>query len=104
MSKDAQQLWDAIVPMLVQRGVAKEIDAAALELLCFWWGRYQSLRRKRKESYQLDCRLAMASKQWQALAAKFGLTPADRARLEIPEGEDPSNPFEAFLKSRMSRN
>lgn len=104
MGKDAAELWDVIVPHLVGRGVAKATDAAALELLCFWWGKWRILSRKKRDDLQHDSRLAMASKQWNAIAAKFGLTPADRARLEVPEGGDLKNPFEAFMQRSLSSN
>ena len=102
MPKEAGEFWDQIVPSLENKGVAKAIDAAALELMCIWWARLKKLQRMKKDNYQTDCRLAMASKQWQSLAAKFGLTPADRARLEVQSGADETNPLEQMVAYQPS--
>lgn len=102
MSKDAQKLWDYLVPRLAEKGVATDIDVPVLEQLCWWWARLKKLQRKRKgtDDYQFDCRLAMTSKQFHALAAKCGVTPIDRARLEVASGNDPSNPLEKLLNDQ----
>ena len=104
MSPDAQEFWDRHVPHLVGAGLATAIDAPALEQLCYWWGKLAKLKRKRGDSRELDLRISKAQDQWNALAAKFGFTPVDRTRIETPTAADSGNPFEQFLKDRMSPN
>ncbi len=50
LTPGARQAWDRIVPLLERMGVVGEIDAAALELWCTWFDRWQRLvRTLRKE-------------------------------------------------------
>lgn len=104
LSKAAAKHWDDLVPMLTAKGVTKSVDAPVLELLCLWWDRIQELKAVKEKDYRIDCRLAMATKQWHGLASKLGLTPVDRSRIELKTGEDTTNPFETFLKNRLSNN
>ena len=103
LGKIASKFWDAVVPDLHRRGVAKAIDASSLELLCVWWERVQELKAIEDKDYRIDCRLSMASKQYHQLAAKFGMTPADRTRIavELTDGAA-DNPFIQFLKQRLA--
>jgi len=92
----AGEFWDRWVPHLVALGVAKEIDTPALEQMCFWWGRAKDLRRLlqkiskaalTKEYFRVQVLAAQADKTFNQVASRFGLTPADRARLrsELPQ-------------------
>jgi phage terminase small subunit len=86
----AGEFWDAWVPHLVALGVAKEIDSLALEQMCFWWGSAKELRKilqkiskaaLTKEYFRVQVLTAQADKSFNHIASRFGLTPADRARL-----------------------
>lgn len=108
MSKEASQHWDEIVPQLVSHGVAKKSDQSALIAMCEAWSEYRAaLRRRPKNTEQRKLRrieIKSFLDDWRQLASRFGLTPADRAKLEVAPGDDQTNPFEVFLKQRMQQN
>jgi P27 family predicted phage terminase small subunit len=93
---EARACWESVVAPLVALKVAKAIDQPALVALCEWWARYRlySSRLDRPETIDLDVldqsRLvriaANAWSEFSRLAARFGLTPADRQRLRV-QGE-----------------
>ncbi len=102
LSADAKKLWELVVPPLIAKRVATAVDAPALEAMCTAWGEYQSARRIK--AYDLDDKrkrqmlMNAALKNWRDLAATFGLTPADRAKLEVgPDGEE-TNRIKAFMQ------
>jgi hypothetical protein len=39
-----------------------------------------------------------AGKRWEAFCAKFGLTPSDRVRLSVGDGENPDAEEERFFR------
>lgn len=105
MSKDAAEHWDEVVPKLIAKGVATEIDAPALLAMCNCWANYCKAERTKPipgRGRERQMEINGYLREWRSLAAKFGLTPVDRARIETGEGADPSNPFEQFMKARMS--
>ena len=119
LSPIAADLWDLVVPGLVAQGVAGERDTPALVSMCEWWSLYRvnmdrlyqtagGQARKvplaGKPARALQIGAAEASRQFQALAARFGLTPADRARLKTPEQPPAADPFEEFLHAGGSPN
>lgn len=104
MSREAQTLWDAIVPPLAEKGIAVAVDSPALEAMCEAWAEYKvakGLRTKTLEDKARQGRMINnARRAWVEIASRFGLTPADRARLEIQAGADESNPFEMLLNDQ----
>lgn len=93
---DAARLWDGYVPQLVRMGVAKSVDAPALEDMCRWWGRLQVLNRKKdQQDYRTLTLAAMCAKQCRDYFSRFGMTASDRARLSV--GETPSTLAKEFL-------
>src|SRR5688500_16804946 len=42
LTGEARAHWDAVVPALVANGTAKELDTAALTMLCEAWGLYRA--------------------------------------------------------------
>lgn len=110
LSKDASAHWDFVVPLLASRGVATEADTPALIAMCNCWSNYMTAERSKPikglpgagRARQMEINGYL--REWRAFAAKFGLTPVDRSHIEVPEGSNPSNTFEAFMKSRMSSN
>jgi P27 family predicted phage terminase small subunit len=88
LAGEALALWQAVVPGLVSAGVARARDTAALTMLCEWWARYRrcsealdGLDPAGAAASKLMVSAAIASDKFNALAARFGLTPADRAKL-----------------------
>jgi P27 family predicted phage terminase small subunit len=100
---DAGDFWDAVVPGLVKSGIAKACDAAALTLLCQWWQRYLRFSRALdrvspiyKNSQRLVRLVDVASKWFDRIGSRFGLTPADRAKMRTQE-QPRADPFTLFL-------
>lgn len=93
LSPAAGALWDEIAATLPP-GTLAAIDAAALTACCEWFARWKDLDRRLQtgdgDEYKLLTLAAVASKQFAALAAKFGLSPCDRAKLTAPP--PPTNP------------
>lgn len=108
ISGDADAHWERIVPELVRRGVAKEVNTPLLELLCFWWKRLKRIESQidqieesgAEAPYKLVMMAATASKQWSSLATECGLTPASKSRIQ-GEKQGESNPFEDYLKQQL---
>jgi phage terminase small subunit len=81
---EASALWDATVPWLVEKGIAGKSDSAALQAMCEAWGLYRkSYEKALAKPWDKDYRIAAISylSQFETWASRFGLTPADRARL-----------------------
>jgi P27 family predicted phage terminase small subunit len=99
LTGEALELWRRLVPRLAEMGVAAAVDAALLEMMCWWWGRYvaaskaaESLDPADGKALQVLGVASMASKQFNAVACRFGLTPADRARLRVEPASPPATP------------
>jgi P27 family predicted phage terminase small subunit len=85
---DALAFWGEVVPGLVAAGVAKERDAAELAMMCEWWARYRrfsrlldKMKNADKRLYQVTVQVGIAWTNFDRIACRFGLTPADRAKL-----------------------
>lgn len=92
-SGEARACWESVVAPLVALKVARGLDQPALVALCEWWARYRRYAAAfdAPEAMELDVlhqtRLgslaALAWDQFSRIAARFGLTPADRQRLRV---------------------
>ncbi len=85
---EALAFWKSVVPGLIEAGVAKERDAAELAGMCEWWARYRrfsrQLDRAKGTAKNLQAMVVRAGISWDkfaSIACRFGLTPADRAKL-----------------------
>lgn len=90
---DAGKFWDLIVPQLAELKIATALDAPELARLCQWW----ALEKKSldyletlkadlvgsSEWRRVQLQAGHARNQWDRIAARFGLSPADRAKLRI---------------------
>lgn len=95
----ARELWDKVVPELIRLKVATAIDSPQLFAMCEWWGEYRKVQTDTKmDKYNRMVAMATAYKQFATIASRFGLTPVDRASLEI-EKTTASNPFLALMRS-----
>lgn len=81
MSKDASDHWKAVVPSLIDTGVATEQDAPALAAMCEFRGEYERAKRRKQHDRTRLLMMVAAHKEWINLASRFGLTPSDRARI-----------------------
>ena len=86
MTGDARKHWDRIVPDLVKRGMAKAIDAAALEQLCHLWAlsvaTLKLLRKFPSESKTAGVYRGYV-REYNAIAKRFGLAFGDRQKLKV---------------------
>lgn len=89
---DAAAFWGEIVPQLLKMGVAKASDSAALAMMCEWWGRYRRFSRlldrmpsTNPKQYRTLGMVGLAWMNFEKAAAKFGLTPSDRAKLRVAD-------------------
>lgn len=92
LGDDARELWVRVVTQLTRAKVAVEIDSSQLEAMCRWWARYLENERHACEfAHDIeagDVYEKRAKRAWDAfdkVAARFGLTPADRAKLKLPQ-------------------
>jgi phage terminase small subunit len=103
LSGAALVLWDRVVPELTRMKIATALDSAELLAMCEWWGEYRMLQHNKKlEPYKRMCAMAAAYKQFRTIASRFGLTPADRAGLDIDGDDQETNPFAAFVAGRQA--
>jgi P27 family predicted phage terminase small subunit len=110
---EASALWDRIVEPLAKQHVARSIDATVLQGMCEWWALYRKAQAELDKLKLTPAKTVLdsdrlnearklqmiASRAWQyfaAAAAKFGLTPVDRARLNVGEGKESA--LAKFLK------
>jgi phage terminase small subunit len=87
----ALEFWGEVVPGLVALGVARAADAPALAEMCTWYARYRKLARAFDRAKVgpgnsgLMMQMGVSFDKFNGLAARFGLTPSDRAKLRVAE-------------------
>lgn len=101
LAGDAAAFWDAAVPVLVAGRAVGAIDAPSLQATAEVWGLYRAaLTKATEDPIDKAARCAVTSYLglWLTLAAKLGLTPADRERLRLDLSERAAaDPFDEFL-------
>lgn len=91
MGRDAQLLWDKLVPQLEKLGLATAIDECGLMSLCNWWGVYCEAQKTLAQvedlsSLQGQRALNATSKafdNFRRLAQQFGLSPQARTGINL---------------------
>jgi P27 family predicted phage terminase small subunit len=94
----ARKMWQHVVPRLIEAGVLAKIDTAALEGFCANYS--QAVRSQKiadRQPYvdtafgiKVHPAVGNARKAWaltRQFAAEFGLTPAARTRVSVPEND-----------------
>lgn len=88
---EAEKVWNALLPLL--GSIATERDAPLLADLCTWWAELGRVRVRLKkvmpgevEYNRLLIAAGICADKVDKIAARFGLTPADRAKLRIDTG------------------
>lgn len=90
LDTEARAEWNRVAPILVERGSIASVDRAALAVLCTSWSEYHALGRVldsaefehgSQERKRVSAERNEAYTRWAAMAQRFGLTPADRARV-----------------------
>lgn len=101
LSVEAKREWSRIIGELERLGLMTVVDRAALAGYCENWARAvaaETLLKKKGTTFmtpngypQQRPEVAIANRAWQqvrSFASEFGLTPAARSRLEVPEMDD----------------
>jgi phage terminase small subunit len=89
---EALAFWKSIVPGMVERRVVEAVDSTMLGLLC--WFHAEAVRHMRLLDAEKDhactrarrllAAAAAATERFDKIACRFGMTPADRAKLSPP--------------------
>jgi phage terminase small subunit len=91
MDAGARGHWDRIVPGLVELGLAKAIDASALQMLCELWSFANKVKKHLGKS-PADSELAAVYRgyvrEYSAIAKRFGLDFAGRQRMRLHSPQD----------------
>ena len=106
---EAKREWSRIVPELLRLGLLAKIDRAMISMWCQCWGMYVEAIRdirahgttySKEDGYEgqrpsVSIMNKMIEKMT-ALSARFGMTPSDRSRINVPKPEEKSA-FADFL-------
>lgn len=104
LSVDELAVWSLVVDTSPS-GVLRAIDQSELVGCCWWYGEFckamrtmRPMRATVKSYYRLSNLAAIAWKHFAAAASRFGMTPADRARLKVmpSKAKDETDPLEAL--------
>jgi P27 family predicted phage terminase small subunit len=101
--------WHFLLPRLLACKVLTEIDGSVLEVACRSYARYRVAEAMiaKDGAVQSDANLVLRKSPWVAISheasaeylkcsALLGLSPADRARLQVPNNDKQVDEFEAF--------
>jgi len=101
--------WNRVAPILAKQGLLTEVDRTALEAYCIWYEIYRkllaALNRKGKKALaigttdynRVQSAMSDASANMMRNAACFGITPADRSKVQTEPDEKKDDPLEEFL-------
>ena len=118
----AKELWRKLATELVEKGLLTVVDVPALEICCMNYGLYRELwdtvhcmiedsftgkRRRQTLAEYMDGRnsqtmpeytnMQKAFATFKSYLIEFGLTPAARSRVDLPEkAEEPQDPVEGM--------
>lgn len=90
----AAQFWERITELL--KGVVRDRDGPQLHQLCFWWAQWETceialtgLEIGTIQHARVFNAASTASQNFDRIARRFGLTPADRAALKAERSGPP---------------
>lgn len=95
MSPGARAVWDAVLPQIA--GWVRMADSLALASFCQWYAWHKTACDKINASKKggTSHQRSWAERTWvqcDKIAARFGMSPADRAKLRVTGGEKPKVP------------
>jgi phage terminase small subunit len=93
LSEHARELWNRFGPELEKLGVATDMDAVAMELLCDTYGEWRMAKERGDW-----CAAVSAWKRLKAILIEFGLTPSSRTKVSKVAGDE-KDPFEEHLRA-----
>lgn len=87
LSDAAGELWGIVVGRFPE-GALSDVDGPALAMLCSSYDRWRHYATADGiDEYKAATMAAMFAKQFVSLASRFGMTPADRAKLSLDHRE-----------------
>ena len=109
---EARKEWNRVVPELDRLGLLTVVDRAALVTYCQAWARWVDaeanieqygsvLKAKKSEYFQVSPYITISKQSAllvKAFCQEFGLTPASRTRISVPEPPK-EDKFEDWLRS-----
>lgn len=111
MCKEAKSAWKKLIPLLENAHLVTKIDGFALETLCETYAKWIDAHEK---LYKTGLIVVTASgfpvqnpligivnnlfKQLNVMFAQFGLTPAERSRIQVPSGGNDGDDYSTFRK------
>lgn len=117
----ARRLWHDLAPRLEPLGLLRETDAPMFVALCESWARYREACQRLRETIQavrgqkpssaeglhwirkVEISVSSAEQSFTRLAREFGLSPASRSRLDVPDPERSEDDFEEYLARGLAR-
>ena len=117
LSERAAAAWKYVVPILEDRGLAGDLDAWAIEMLCECYATILELRRVLRDeedgsfTYETESEsgrmirprpevgmLADKERLFKGWLVEFGMTPAARSKVQASDPTKVEDPDEAFLR------
>ncbi len=111
LSPEAKSEWERVAPELIRLGLLTNLDMitfAGYCVSCSRWRRAQEVLISQGTVYvtlkgKIETRpevmiAKIAGEQMNAFAAEFGLTPASRLRMRLPQSDEVNDPLEALLR------
>ena len=102
MPADAESFWDSVVQPMVDRGLVTAGDGPSAQAMCeSWYLMRRTFAALDNDPTDKPTRTAYIaySQMFDKIAARFGLTPADRQRLKFEKPPEKS-PFQKFLEKK----
>lgn len=90
LDENGNWCWEFVVSSLSERGIAKQIDTILLTQMCQMWSLYCKsfeLAKVDPTDKELRCAVVAYRREFDSIAARFGLTAADRQRLNGPSAK-----------------
>ena len=102
LGDDGRWLWQLVING-TPRGILSAVDTAQLFAMCKWWGRWRRFDRNKDLEVSEMRQMTECWKQFAAIAAQFGLSPAARTRIKAPGKQDaPDDPLSKMIAGRVS--
>lgn len=106
-----KRLWSRVVKSFPPEGL-RRLDTDALEAMCRWYGQYHRIMQRMAEYdvedgpyFKLVTLAGIAWKHAATAMTRFGLTPADRAKLRMPvKSKDDDDPLDMLKNLGAARN
>ena len=93
LTGDAREHFESVSKELIGTGIVKWLDTSALAAMAQTWGMLMDAYRNGRVSDA--CKL---SARWLSFAGRFGLTPADRAKIMATPPSKPDEDEERFFR------